>query len=183
MVLNGLSHIANKVEARHIIWKNKDLIEILSDISQNGSMRHWRKAAYIFCLITRPDTEKYIEENILKSIIKLFKSPASIKEYYMGSALALSYLGNTKWANYIASDSEILKIISSNKKIQIPIIVKNFLVIILNSLKNDTFLREINDEYKQNLIEYIDKLSSCSGGGLFDREFKELSCEAKEILN
>ena len=71
MILNGLSHIANKVEARHIIWENENLIEVLSDISQNGSIRHWRKAAYIFCLITRPDTEKYIQEDILKSIIKL----------------------------------------------------------------------------------------------------------------
>ena len=57
------------------------------------------------------------------------------------------------------------------------------MILIVESLKNETFLIRMNVEYKPKLIECIDKLNSYTGAdSSYKREIEKLSSEAKEIL-
>ena len=186
-ILACLMKISDKKNVRHIIWDNSKFVNILIDIHNNLSPIYSRKAAYIFCLITQNDTAQHINEDIFKIIIGLFKgnSAKDNNEICLVSANAICNLCRTKWANIISSDLEILELISSYKHILQSIsTVKKFMILIVESLKNETFLIRMNLEYKPKLIECIDKINSYTGAdSSYKREIEKLSSEAKAILN
>lgn len=178
--------ISDKKNVRHIIWDNSKFVDILIDIHNNLSPIYSRKAAYIFCSITRNDTVQHINKDIFKIIIGLFKSNSAKdnNEICLVSANAICNLCRTKWANIISSDLDILELFCSNKHILQSIsTVKKFMILIVESLENETFLIRTNVEYKPKLIECIDKLNSYTGDdSSYKREIEKLSSEAKEIL-